>query len=222
MKSNEHENDLVHALSVVSHIMFDGDKQQHHDIRQHQLHAMLIEPDIDHKSEILKEINLKQAHVYCKLNKISGSISGGFVEYYIQKTHRMTKNKKITCNGDLNHNNVNYEIKISNGGKTHNVFNYVQIRVNHDCDYIFTAYYLNLSNYHTHGELFVFKLCKSDIKQVILNHGYYAHGTFKKLGIITSHDLNDTTNTKEYCLRVHYNDRCWKTLLFYRIDETLL
>ena len=37
----------------------------------------------NHKKEILKQSNLKTAHIYCKINNLSGQISGPLIEFYI-------------------------------------------------------------------------------------------------------------------------------------------
>ena len=97
----------------------------------------------------------------------------------------MIKNSSSLCIGDLQHNNVNLEIKVSNGGQDNNKFNYVQLRLNHKCDYLLTAYYIDQSNIDMLGELFIFRLSKDNIKQMILHYGGYAHGTISKLGKIT-------------------------------------
>ena len=119
----------------------------------------------------------------------------------------------------LEHNEINYEIKVSNGGKEHNKFNYVQIRMNHECEYILTAYYINNDNIEIEGELFIFKLTKINIKKLILKYGGYAHGTKQKLGEITEEDLENPLNDKEYTIRPKYGDKCWKELLQFRVDE---
>jgi hypothetical protein len=131
----------------------------------------------------------------------------------------MIKNKSSLCIGDLKQNEKNIEIKVSNGGKDNNKFNFVQIRMNHECDYILTSYYLNEKNLDILGELFIFKLNKNDIKNIILNYGSYAHGTITKLGKIAKNDLDDITNDKEYAIRPKYGDKCWCELLKFRIDE---
>jgi len=173
----------------------------------------------DHKIEIMKEPDLKHAHIYCKINQLSGQVSGPLIENYIKIKYLMTKNKAELCIGDLQYNETNIEIKISNGGKENNKFNYVQLRMNHSCEYILTAYYINESNFDTLGELFIFKLKKDDIKLFILKYGGYAHGTKKKLGPITKEDLDDTANDKEYDFRPKYGDKCWQELLNFRIAD---
>ena len=171
----------------------------------------------NHKIEIMKE-DLKGAHSYCKDIGLSGQVTGPLIEYYIQNKYGMIKNKSSSCNGDLQYKQINYEIKVSTGGTENNKFNYVQLRMNHDCQYILTAYYLHEYNVDEEGELFIFKLTKPDIKKIIVNHGGYAHGTIEKLGKITEEDL-ETLNNKEYAIRPKYGDKCWNDLLQFRIQE---
>jgi hypothetical protein len=173
----------------------------------------------DHKLKILTQPDIKYAHAYCKINQLSGQVAGPLIENYIKSKYEMTKNKASLCIGDLQCNQINIEIKVSSGGKDNNKFNYVQLRMNHPCEYILTAYYINEDNIDDLGELFIFKLSKTDIQSIILKYGGYAHGTTKKLGIITIDDLNDVTNNKEYALRPKYGDKCWCELLKFRIDE---
>ena len=173
----------------------------------------------NHKIEILKQQDLKYAHIYCKINKLSGQVSGPLIEYFIKNKYEMIKNNSSLCIGDLQHNKTNIEIKISNGGKENNKFNYVQLRMNHVCEYILTAYYISDDNLEKMGELFIFKLNKTDIKKIIFKYGGYAHGTIQKLGVITEDDLENPSNDKEYAIRPKYGDKCWQELLNFRIQE---
>jgi len=174
----------------------------------------------NHKKEIIKQSsNLKDAHIYCKVNQLSGQISGPLIEYYIKNKYNMIKNNSSLCIGDVKYKNKNIEIKISTGGKENDKFNYVQLRINHDCDYILTAYYISDENLKNSGELFIFRLNKIYMKNIILKYGSYAHGTIKKLGSITNKDLNNPKNDKEYAIRPKYGDNCWCDLLKYRIDD---
>ena len=111
------------------------------------------------------------------------------------------------------------ETQKSNGGNFNHKFNYVQLRLNHDCEYLLTAYYLHECNIDRNGELFLFKLNKENIKLLILKYGTYAHGTIKYFGKISENDLNDKYNIKEYALRPIYNSTLTNELLQFRIDE---
>jgi len=173
----------------------------------------------NHKIEIMKQPDIKYAHIYCKINQLSGQVAGPLIEFYLKNKYEMIKNNSSLCIGDLQHNQTNIELKISNGGKENNKFNYVQLRMNHLCEYILTAYYINDDNLETMGELFIFKLNKPDIKKIIFKYGGYAHGTKQKLGEITQEELENPTNDKEYAIRPKYGDKCWQELLQFRIHE---
>jgi hypothetical protein len=175
-----------------------------------------------HVENIMKLETLKDAHIYCKYNNLSGQFTGPILEKFIKNKYNMTKNNASFCNGDLKCNKVNIEIKVSNGGKENNKFNYVQLRINHNCLYIFTAYYIDYNNLENLGELFIFKLNKNDIKSLIFKYGAYAHRTISELGEITLDDLNDNKNQNEYALRPKYGDKCWNELLQFRIDEIII
>jgi len=172
-----------------------------------------------HTETIMALPTLKDAHIYCKYNNFTGQFTGPVLEKYIKIKYKMTKNNASLCTGDLKYNEINVEIKCSNGGKQNNKFNFVQLRINHNCEYILTAYHIDYVNLDNLGELYIFKLNKENIKPLIVKYGSYAHGTIGKLGEITMDDLNYTDNTKEYVLRPKYGDKCWLELLNYRIDE---
>lgn len=176
----------------------------------------------DYKAEIIKQPTIKDAHIYCKINQLTGQIYGPLIEYYIKIKYNMIKNNASQCIGDLTIEDKNIEIKVSNGGKCNNKFNYVQIRLNHNCEYLLTAYFIDDANLNNLGELFMFKLNKQDLIQIVLKHGGYAHGTTQKLGVISKESLEETPNNKEYALRPKYGDKCWKELLNFRIDEFIV
>jgi hypothetical protein len=100
----------------------------------------------NHKKEIINQPSIKYAHIYCKINRLPGQKSGPLIEYFIQNKYGMKKNKSSLCIGDLKYKQSNIEIKISNGGNNNNRFNYVQLRMNHECDYLLTAYYIDDEN----------------------------------------------------------------------------
>jgi hypothetical protein len=182
-----------------------------------KLRHLLKDDKTNHKKEILIECNdIKDAFVYCKMNKLSAQIYGPLIEYFIINKCNFIKNKSTDCCGDFNINNKNIELKISLGGIEHNKFNFVQIRFNHNIDYyIFISYYLNNYNVNINGELFIFKLNKIELWNLINKYGHYAHGTKKNLGKIS---INNSSNC-EYAIRPKYNDNCWNLLLEYKINS---
>lgn len=216
-EKEEKENDLENEKKERKKQM----TTQQNQILKKKLQEILKESSINHIEEINKIETLKHAFIYCKINRLSGQISGPLLENYIKNKYNMIKNNASECKGDLQYQNFNYEIKISNGGKNNNKFNFVQIRVNHHFDfYLLMAYYIHDENIENLGELFIFQITKEHIKQLILNFGGYAHGTVTKLGNITIEDLNKDENDKEYALRPKFNDKCWIELLKYRVDES--
>lgn len=171
---------------------------------------------------IVDEPTLKSAHIFCLKSNISPQVAGSLIERYIITNYQMTKNNASNNNGDANLNGIDYEIKVSFGGKDRNKFNYVQLRTNHKCSYILTAYYLCNDNVERFGELFVFKVDKTQMINLIYKYGAYAHGTKKQNGPITIESLNSTGNLLEYALRVKYANTCWNDLLAYRIEPSFI
>ena len=168
--------------------------------------------------EILNQNDLHHAFIYCKINNINCPASGTMLEKYIKTKYEFTGASNETA-GDVCGHSSGIEIKISLGGKLHNKFNYVQLRMNHDCSYVLIAYYLSKKNVKKLGEVFIFRIEKEQLKSIILKYGGYAHGTIKKLGPITIEDLNNDNNNKEYAIRPKYDDKCWIELMRYRIHE---
>lgn len=171
-----------------------------------------------HEEQIMKQPTLKDAHIYCVIYGISAQEYGPLLETYISKKYKYVKNRASECTGDCSKNGENVEIKVSLGGKTHSKFNYVQIRPSHACDaYLLTAYHLSHENVDMEGELYVFKIPKGEMINLLVRHGQYAHGTVKEHGRITMETMNDPKNIKEYALRPKINDECWKALHAFRI-----
>ena len=192
-----------------------------------ELKKVLLHNATNHKKEILKCETIKDAHIYCKINGLNGQRMGPLIEYYIKEKSCMEKNKASDCIGDCRDRFLeDNEIKASISGDAKNKYkyNYVQIRLNHKIhNYILTAYYLTDDNVNEAGELFIFKIKKEDIIQLIFEHGGYAHGCNSKLGKIkdgTIEDLKDESNSKEYTLRPLYGDALWEKLLKYRVNES--
>ena len=191
--------------------------------RIHLLYAHLPCINIDHNTEILKEPTIKDAHIYCVINNISGQQYGPLIEKYIRIKKRFIKNTASECNGDCSKDDKNAEIKASLGGAKHNKFNWVQLRVSHDIQYyILTAYYLSNNNVETGGELYIFSVPKDAMLILIANYGGYAHGTKMEHGAITLSDLKDEKNKKEYAIRPIYGDKCWLDFIQFRVYEESL
>jgi len=184
-----------------------------------QLQALLSLP-IQHKNEILKCLSLKDAHIYCKVNNLSGQVSGPLLENYIKEKFNYTKVNASECKGDCEKGKEFTEIKCSLGGKEHNKFNWVQIRPNHKLDnYVLTAYHLSNENVENRGELFIFRLTKSEMADILSTDGGYAHGSITKHGKITLESILDPMNEKEYALRPKYGTELFKKFSKYRIQE---
>lgn len=176
--------------------------------------------NVKHKDLIMKLDTLKEAHLYCVYYKLSSQQYGPLLEMFLQKKFNFIKNKAEECIGDCSKDGKNSEIKVSLGGETFAKFNFVQIRPSHECDnYILTAYHICDENVEEEGELYIFKVPKSDIKNLVMSYGGYAHGTMKEHGPITMESLNDEKNTKEYALRTKVNDKCWDALMAFRVSE---
>ncbi len=178
---------------------------------------------VKHEEQVMILPSLKDANTYCVIQGLSAQQYGPLLEKYIRTKFNYIKNKAEDCIGDCSKDGKNSEVKVSLGGATHSKFNFVQIRPSHDCDtYILTAYHLSADNVESEGDLFVFKVPKADIKQIVMSYGGYAHGTIKEHGKITIDSLNDEKSIKEYALRPTINDNCWKALLPFRVLESEL
>jgi len=187
------------------------------------LMSHLSRSTIKHELEILKEPNLKSAHIYCIINNITSQQYGNLLEKFICIKNKFKKNTASKCDGDCYKDKQNFEIKTSLGGSKHNKFNYVQLRVSHNIQYyILTAYHLTEKNIELCGDLYIFKIPKEDMLYIILNYGGYAHGTFKEHGNITIENLKDEKNKKEYSIRPLFGDKCWKYIMKFNISEESL
>ena len=175
---------------------------------------------IGHEDLIMKCNTLKEAHIYCIIYCISSQKYGLFLEKFIRIKFNYIKNKTQDTSGDCFKDGKNLEVKVSLGGETHRKFNFVQIRPSHQCDYILTAYHLSSENVSLEGELYIFKVSKSNIQKIIVSYGGYAHGTIKEHGVITIDSFNNKKTPIEYAIRPTINDDCWKALMEFRVYET--
>lgn len=191
--------------------------------RVNKLKEHLAYSTVKHETRIMQLSTLKDAHVYCVLYGVSAQQYGPLLERFIRTKYNYIKNNAKECTGDCSKNGMNSEVKVSVGGATHSKFNFVQIRPTHDCDnYILTAYHLCNDNVDDEGELYIFKISKDAIKNLIVSYGGYAHGTIKEHGVITSESIDDSNVIKEYALRTSINDECWKAMLPFKISESEL
>ena len=188
-----------------------------------RLKECLTLSNVKHEDQVMKLSTLKEAHTYCVIHSVSAQQYGPLLERYIRTKFNYMKNKAEDCTGDCSKDGNNSEVKVSLGGATHTKFNFVQIRPSHDCEtYILTAYHLSPENVDNEGELYVFKVPKTEIKKIVMSYGGYAHGTIKEHGTITMDYLNDEKSNKEYALRTIINDKCWNALMAFRVHETAL
>jgi hypothetical protein len=212
---NEPENNKTKLNIKNEHEKIESQK-----VIQLRKHLNLLRKDPT--EHIMAQLTLKDAHIYCVLNNISAQSYGPLLEKYIIHKFGYTKNNSSNCSGDCVKEGQNIEIKVSLGGAEHNKFNYVQIRLSHHIQiYILTAYYLNDNNVDSEGELFIFRLSKDQIKNIIMSYGTYAHGTIKNNGKITPESFI-SENNKEYAIRVKYGDKCWNDLIKYKINDNEL
>jgi len=62
----------------------------------------------------------------------------------------------------------------------------------------------------------VFDVPKGALKDIIVAHGGYAHGTIKENGKITAETLDEA---KEYAIRPSFGSECWKKLGKFRVKH---
>lgn len=174
---------------------------------------------VNHDKQIMALQTLKDAHVYCVVNRIPSQKYGSLIEKYIIKKYNFTKNNPSDAIGDCSKHHMNVEIKTSLGGASRKKFNFVQIRISQNVStYILTAYHLTFDNLNDGGDLYVFRIPKCRMKELIVKYGMYAHGTTQKNGKISMESLCDVTNMKEYALRPSYGSKCWNELVKFRTN----
>lgn len=176
----------------------------------------------NHLTRILEKPSLKAAHAYCVVNSLSAQQYGSLLEQYILDKYNLSKICASEQRGDCTdaERKRNIEIKVSLGGSSHDMFNYVQLRPSHAIDdYLLTAYHLTDENVHEKGELYVFAVPADGMKSLIAAYGGYAHGSVKSLGKISQKSISDSSH--EYALRPMFGSECWKAMLPYRIDDII-
>jgi hypothetical protein len=184
-------------------------------MRAARLKDILAGANANHAREIMKEPTLKDAHIYCVIYNVSAQQYGPLLEKYIIARSNYKKNKASDCTGDCATMAGNKEIKASLGGARHSKFNFVQLRLSHDTiSYLLTAYHLAPDNVEREGDLYVFDVPKEAIRELIVAHGGYAHGTIRENGKITAETIDEK---KEYAIRPSFGDACWQKLMAFRV-----
>ena len=61
------------------------------DFVKNQLQHILNQSNINHSVEILKEESVKNAHIYCKINQLSGQVTGPLIESYLKEKYIMRR-----------------------------------------------------------------------------------------------------------------------------------
>ena len=130
-------------------------------------------------------------------------------------------NPADTVSGDGMKNGVNYEIKVSIHD-TKCKTNIRQIRPHHNVDfYIIMAFNVFGGD---RGEACVFKVPSEKIYDLVLEYGFYTHGTIKRNGVITAESIRDKTTDFEYSLSADPNapnntksKKLWLELLEYSV-----
>lgn len=175
----------------------------------------LTNKDKNHDKIIHEQRTIKDVFIYCIVNSISSQKYGILLEKYIMKKYLFEKNNSKDCNGDFSKKNETYELKVSIAQKASN---FVQIRLNHNCNYyLLITYYLSSENIDNFGDLYIFKIKKEDIQNILIKYSTYAHGSKKNIKSNTLLHLN-----AEFALRPKINSELWNVLLTYRIHENEL
>lgn len=140
---------------------------------------------------------------------------GEILNTWFRKKYNWKKNPAEHRSGDdkvFDVFNVEMKASLCDDGK---ICHYVQIRLTHAIDFYFLPTY-NFDTDKTH----FFLINKSQMKDLIISHGGYAHGTKSEKGSI----LDNIDNTDiEYSLRPNIKskkDALWKTLCSFEILET--
>jgi hypothetical protein len=185
-----------------------------------------------HEKEIFRETSLKGVHIYCVLHHVSAQQYGPLIEKYIISKFGYQKISASECRGDcMDPVGRDVEIKASLGGGKLNKYNYVQIRLSQEIDYYLltppaislhevprlTGYHLTMENVEEEGELYLFRVPKESMQNLIREYGGYAHGTVKEHGPVAQ--SFESEKILEYAIRPTYGDACWQALMDFRIAE---
>ena len=59
---------------------------------KYKLEHLLFNSSVKHSDKIMKLKTLKEAHIYCKMNNLTGQFTGPIIEKYIKEKYNMIKN----------------------------------------------------------------------------------------------------------------------------------
>lgn len=163
--------------------------------------------------KILDQKTFRNAAILAKWFLPSQSY-GDILNTWFRKKFNWGKNSASSRTGDdrvFGIYNVEVKSSLCDDGKT---CHYVQIRLTHDIDF----YFLPTYNFETDRAHF-FLLNKNQMKELILEHGSYAHGTKSEKGNIVD-SINNIDI--EYALRPNVKSKdnsLWKKLCRFEIEE---
>lgn len=170
------------------------------------------------KQLCIYETDLLKQCILCK-KYLSSQQWSNILENKVKKIFNIhDKLNNTSGDGFVNKNNI--EIKISLGD-TNGTFNFVQIRPGHSINYyLFLIYNVFETKL---GKIYWFLIPSDDISVLLEKYGSYAHGTIKKMGVISSQSINENTNY-EYSLRPNpitkdKKKQLWNEMMKYNKSE---
>lgn len=164
------------------------------------------------------ETNTLKKLILCK--KFLSSQQWGPLLETFTKNKFCINNKKDSVSGDGTIGNNNVEIKISLGvNKDESMFNFVQIRPDHNIDYyIFLVYVLEEDEL---GKDYWFLVKSDELYNLLPKYGGYAHGTVQKQGKISEDNIYG--RNCEYALRPKVGSELWNIFMkFNKSEEELV
>jgi hypothetical protein len=161
----------------------------------------------------IRDKSIKDAHIYCLLEKVSRDVFGRLVEDHVKNRFELTPQHA-------------FQIKTAVGcGPQRIKFNFTQIRLCRAIElYYMTGYYLTKNNTDKKGELYIFRIKKEKMIFLLNRFGGYTKDTMKKKhGKITVAQLQaesiSDNNETSYALRPVLGEQCWDTLLEFSVFE---
>lgn len=155
---------------------------------------------INYKKICIEENDFLHKCILCKYY-LSATEWAPLLEKYLKDMFKISKAKQSDEGDGISINNKKIEIKVSLGDAK-GIFNFVQLRPDHDLDYYLIVCY-NLYE-STKGKIYMLLCNPNELYNLIPEYGHYAHGNIKKLGKITINNIKG--RNLEYCLRPRLNN----------------